>query len=59
MLLSQIIEKDGKEPPVYILNQTEKLLSNENKIHSAVLAGTVHHSELKAKSWPGTGFERW
>jgi hypothetical protein len=38
MLLSQIVEKDGKEPPVYILNQTEKLLSNENQIHSAVLA---------------------
>ena len=50
MLLSQIIEKDGKEPPVYILNQTEKLLSNENQIHSAVLAGTVYQSELKVKS---------
>ena len=48
MLLSQIIEKDGKEPPVYILNQTEKLLSNENQIHSAVLAGTVNHSDPQA-----------
>ena len=41
MLLSQIIEKEAKEPPVYILNQTEKLLSAENPIHSAVLAGNV------------------
>ena len=41
MLLSQIIEKDAKEPPVYILNQTEKLLASENQIHTAVLAGTV------------------
>ena len=46
MLLSQIIEKDAKEPPVYILNQTEKLLSAENPIHSAVLAGNVLHHDI-------------
>ena len=56
MLLSQIIEKDGKEPPVYILNQTEKLLSNENQIHSAVLAGTVYHSDPQGQILTWNGF---
>ena len=56
MLLSQIIEKDGKEPPVYILNQTEKLLSNENQIHSAVLAGTVRDRTAQGQIVTGKWF---